>query len=101
MTQTNSASTVLLPAGLNFIGGQWLDDSAAERLPVFDPATGAVLGHIPNSRPATVDQAVQAARAALRDTARRPISSCTTATTSRPPTTCSIGASGIRKAGWQ
>lgn len=71
MTQANIASPVSLPAGLNFIGGQWLDDSAAERLPVFDPATEAILGDLPNSRPATVDQAVQAARAALRDAAWR------------------------------
>ena len=56
---------VKLPAGLNFIGGQWLDDPAAERLPVHDPATESVIGDIPCSTPAAVDQAVKAAQAAF------------------------------------
>ncbi|MGP8473913.1 aldehyde dehydrogenase family protein [Burkholderia sp. PR2] len=56
---------VRLPGGRNYLGGTWLDDAAAERLPVYDPATEAVLGDIPCSTAATVDQAVQAAQAAF------------------------------------
>lgn len=70
MTQTTLAD-VSLPAGLNYIGGQWQDDLTAERIAVIDPATEAVLADIPNSSATTVDLAVQAARAALRNPAWR------------------------------
>ncbi|MBN3788565.1 aldehyde dehydrogenase family protein [Burkholderia sp. Ac-20353] len=65
MSFPRSNSYVQLPTGRNYIGGEWLDDAAAERLPVYDPATEAVIGDIPCSTAAAVDQAVQAARAAF------------------------------------
>lgn len=62
---TTLASAVTLPPARNHIGGQWLDDTAAARRPVHDPATEAVIGDIPCSTAATVDAAVTAARQAL------------------------------------
>ena len=61
----NPAAAVKLPAGLNLIGGEWLGDPAAERIDVLDPATETLIGRIPRSTPAAVDQAVKAARAAF------------------------------------
>ncbi|MCL4545864.1 MAG: CoA-acylating methylmalonate-semialdehyde dehydrogenase [Chloroflexi bacterium] len=49
----------------NFVGGQWSRSSAAESLPVTNPATGAVLAHVPLSNAHDVDVAVQAAYAAF------------------------------------
>ncbi|HSW12623.1 MAG TPA: aldehyde dehydrogenase family protein [Solimonas sp.] len=62
---------VKLPPSLNYIGGEWRDDPAAERIEVRDPATDAVIGHIPCSGAATVDQAVRAAHTAFADPAWR------------------------------
>ncbi len=62
---------VTLPPSLNFIGGQWLDDPAAERIEVRDPATEAIIGRIPRSTAATVDQAVRSARQAFEDSSWR------------------------------
>ncbi|TJY64721.1 aldehyde dehydrogenase [Sinimarinibacterium sp. CAU 1509] len=58
-----------LPAGLNFIGGAWVDDASAERIEVRDPSSERVLGSIPRSTAASVDHAVQAATAAFNDPA--------------------------------
>lgn len=66
-----AASAVKLPAGLNYIDGQWLDDPSAERLSVIDPATESSLGSIPCSTAAMVDQAVASARRALHAAAWR------------------------------
>ncbi|MCL4508597.1 MAG: CoA-acylating methylmalonate-semialdehyde dehydrogenase [Chloroflexi bacterium] len=49
----------------NFVGGQWSIPSAAESLPVTNPATGAVLARVPLSKAPDVDVAVQAAYAAF------------------------------------
>ena len=65
---------VRLPPALNFIDGQWVDDSAAARIEVRDPATAQVIGEIPCSTPAAVDQAVQAARRAFDNPAWRDLS---------------------------
>lgn len=64
MTAT-AYTTPVLPAALNFIGGQWLADAQAPRRAVHDPATEQVIGDIPCSTAATVDAAVQAAKAAF------------------------------------
>jgi malonate-semialdehyde dehydrogenase (acetylating)/methylmalonate-semialdehyde dehydrogenase len=50
----------------NYIGGRWAVPSAASAtLDVTNPATGAVLAHVPLSGRADLDEAVRAARAAL------------------------------------
>lgn len=66
---TTVASAVTLPPARNHIGGQWLDDTAAPRRPVHDPATEQVIGDIPCSTAATVDAAVRAAKAAFANPA--------------------------------
>jgi phenylacetaldehyde dehydrogenase len=71
MNQHHNAASVKLPAGLNFINGQWLDEPGVPRLSVIDPATEAELGQIPCSSATTVDQAVQAALAAFKNPAWR------------------------------
>lgn len=62
---------VVLPPSLNFIGGEWRDDPAAERIAVYNPATETIIGHIPRSTPKAVNDAVQTAKAAFADPAWR------------------------------
>ncbi|GAA5543682.1 aldehyde dehydrogenase [Brucella tritici] len=47
----------------NFVNGRF-DDASASQIEVINPATGQVLGHIPESSAAEVDAAVKAAKAA-------------------------------------
>jgi len=47
-----------------FIGGQWRFAVANETMPVIDPATEEVLGHIPVASTADLDDALHAARVA-------------------------------------
>jgi len=47
-----------------FINGQWQPASSNETMPVIDPATEEVLGHIPVATAANLDDALDAARAA-------------------------------------
>jgi malonate-semialdehyde dehydrogenase (acetylating) / methylmalonate-semialdehyde dehydrogenase len=49
----------------NYVGGAWTPATAAEELPVTNPATGEVLARVPLSSGADLDAAVAAARAAL------------------------------------
>ncbi|MFO7311638.1 MAG: CoA-acylating methylmalonate-semialdehyde dehydrogenase [Bacillota bacterium] len=49
----------------NFIGGQWVEADAAGTEPVYNPATGEVIAHVPLSSAADVDRAVRAAAAAF------------------------------------
>ncbi len=49
----------------NFVGGQWVAASATETLPVENPATREILGHVPLSTAADVDAAVAGAQAAF------------------------------------
>ncbi len=49
----------------NYVGGGWREASAAETLPVMNPASGAELGRVPLSNGRDVDAAVQAAKAAF------------------------------------
>lgn len=49
----------------NFIGGQWVEAEAAGTEPVYNPATGEVIAHVPLSSAADVDRAVRAAAAAF------------------------------------
>ncbi len=47
------------------IGGQWLDADSGAATPVSNPATGTVLGHVPQMGAAETDRAIAAAAAAL------------------------------------
>jgi malonate-semialdehyde dehydrogenase (acetylating)/methylmalonate-semialdehyde dehydrogenase len=57
---------------LNFIDGEWRASAAADYLDVVNPATNDVLGQVPLSPAAEVDQAAQAAAEALADWRRMP-----------------------------
>ncbi|WP_396908991.1 aldehyde dehydrogenase family protein [Mycolicibacterium sp.] len=48
-----------------FIDGQWITPSGNGVIDVIDPATEAVIGHVPNGNAADVDDAVAAARRAF------------------------------------
>lgn len=49
----------------NFIAGQWQPPQAGRSLDVVDPASGAVIAAVPDSRPADAGAAVDAAHAAF------------------------------------
>jgi malonate-semialdehyde dehydrogenase (acetylating)/methylmalonate-semialdehyde dehydrogenase len=49
----------------NYVSGQWVEVAGRETLEVINPASGAVLAHVPLSGAAELDAAVAAARAAL------------------------------------
>jgi betaine-aldehyde dehydrogenase len=49
----------------NYINGQWVESSARETFPVYDPATEEVIAHVASAHAADVDAAVKAARAAF------------------------------------
>jgi aldehyde dehydrogenase (NAD+) len=46
-----------------YVGGAWMPPRSAARTPVENPATGKVIGHVPEVGEADVDRAVTAARA--------------------------------------
>jgi malonate-semialdehyde dehydrogenase (acetylating)/methylmalonate-semialdehyde dehydrogenase len=56
----------------NLIGGRWLDVEA-ETLPVYNPATGEVIDHVPLSGAAEVHAAVTAAAAAYEGWSQTPV----------------------------
>ena len=60
------------PVMKNYIAGQWVSSQATELLDVFNPATAEVLGQVPLSPAAEVNQAAQAAAAALVGWRRTP-----------------------------
>lgn len=49
----------------NYINGTWTESSSSEQLDVTNPATGAVLSHVPMSKTSDVDAAVNAASKAF------------------------------------
>ncbi len=57
---------------LNYISGEWRESSATECLDVVNPATAEVMGKVPLSPAPEVDQAAQAAAAALPEWRRTP-----------------------------
>jgi aldehyde dehydrogenase (NAD+) len=57
-----------------YIGGQWVPPASAETIPVENPATEEVLGHVPAGTPEDVDRAVAAAREAFDGWAATPMS---------------------------
>jgi len=56
-----------------YIDGAWVDRSDAPRVPVTNPATEEVIGHIAAGSPADVDLAVAAARRAFGDYSQWPV----------------------------
>jgi malonate-semialdehyde dehydrogenase (acetylating) / methylmalonate-semialdehyde dehydrogenase len=56
----------------NYVNGEWQSSSASEYLDVVNPATAEVLGQVPLSPAAEVDQAAQAAQAAFDNWRRTP-----------------------------
>ncbi len=55
-----------------YIGGEWLGSEGRERQPVYDPATGAVLGQIPHATTADLDRALEAAQRGFERWRRTP-----------------------------
>lgn len=51
-----------------FIGGEWVDGSTEESLPVVNPATGETIAEIPRGTEGDVDRAVTAAQKAFDET---------------------------------
>lgn len=56
----------------NYINGEWVVSEAGNQMPVDNPATGEVLGHVPVSPKDEVDQAARAAAKAFEDWRRVP-----------------------------
>jgi malonate-semialdehyde dehydrogenase (acetylating)/methylmalonate-semialdehyde dehydrogenase len=57
----------------NWIGGEWVDSSATETEPVYNPATEEILAYVPISAKADVDRAVQTAKQAFQTWSRTPV----------------------------
>ena len=51
----------------NYVDGKWVDARDGKRFDVFDPSTGEVIATAPDSQPADVDQAIDAARRTFDD----------------------------------
>src|SRR5271155_255688 len=49
----------------NYVGGKWVDGSAGETFPVYDPSTEEVIAQVASATAADVDSAVKTARAAF------------------------------------
>jgi betaine-aldehyde dehydrogenase len=49
----------------NYIDGKWVDGSAGETFPAYDPSTEEVIAQVASATAADVDSAVKAARAAF------------------------------------
>ena len=47
------------------IDGQWIEAASGKTFPTFNPATGEVLGHVPDGDKEDIDRAVRAARKAF------------------------------------
>jgi malonate-semialdehyde dehydrogenase (acetylating)/methylmalonate-semialdehyde dehydrogenase len=58
---------------LNYVNGQWARSTAAEHLPVTDPATAEALGRVPLSPAADLDAAVHAGERAFREWRNVPV----------------------------
>ncbi|MFI7541009.1 aldehyde dehydrogenase family protein [Actinoplanes sp. NPDC049599] len=56
-----------------YLAGAWTAPSSAETIPVENPATEEILGHVPAGTAADVDRAVAAARAAFTGWAETPM----------------------------
>ncbi|HOB76384.1 MAG TPA: NAD-dependent succinate-semialdehyde dehydrogenase [Phycisphaerae bacterium] len=54
-------ASAFLPQTCGFIAGRWVPDSAADRAPIINPATGELLAEVPVMGPAEAVAAVEAA----------------------------------------
>lgn len=57
----------------NWIDGEWIDSSAAQYEPVYNPATEEILAQVPLSTKDEVDLAVKGAREAFKTWSRTPV----------------------------
>lgn len=57
----------------NFIDGEWKSSSSTHIEPVYNPATGEVIAHVPLSTTEEVNEAVQAANSAFKTWSRTPV----------------------------
>jgi len=57
----------------NFIGGRWTEAQTQKTDPVYNPATGEILTHVPISSRSDVDEAVKAAAKAFETWGRTPV----------------------------
>ncbi|MUT65774.1 CoA-acylating methylmalonate-semialdehyde dehydrogenase [Paenibacillus sp. NEAU-GSW1] len=71
MSQTNTNADVKTLN--NLIGGQWVPSESGKTEPVYNPATGEVLAHVPISSREELDQAVAAAKLAFGSWSRTPV----------------------------
>jgi len=60
-----STTTSTLTRDKLYIGGEWVEPAGAGTIDVHNPATGEVIGSIPEGTPDDADRAVRAARAAF------------------------------------
>ena len=51
----------------NYIDGEWVESRSSEQLPVYNPATGEVIGYVPLSSVDEVNRAVAAAKNAFQE----------------------------------
>ena len=51
-----------------YIGGEWVEGTGQDRLPVVNPATGETIAEIPRASEQDVDRAVAAAQGAFDET---------------------------------
>ena len=57
----------------NYIDGEWVDDTGAEYIPLYNPSTGEVIGEVPLSSPGTSRAAVNSASRAYESWWRMPV----------------------------
>ena len=57
----------------NYIGGEWVEESGAEYIPLYNPSTGEVIGEVPLSSPGTSRAAVNSAGTAYESWSRMPV----------------------------
>jgi malonate-semialdehyde dehydrogenase (acetylating)/methylmalonate-semialdehyde dehydrogenase len=73
MSAIESTLTTKYPPVQNYIGGEFVSDSAREQIDVTNPADGSVISRVPLSAADDVDRAVQAAQRAFPAWAATPI----------------------------
>ena len=54
----------------NYVGGQWKDSTSGKTEPVYNPATGDIIGHVPLSSMEELNEAVAVAEEAFRTWSR-------------------------------
>ncbi|SEI00870.1 methylmalonate-semialdehyde dehydrogenase [acylating] [Halobacillus karajensis] len=67
MTQINEGTLQ------NYIGGEWVDAKSSDIEPVYNPATGEVIAHVPISSQEDVEEAVKTANEAFQEWKEVPV----------------------------